>query len=237
MLETGECILINNQNRVYTDCMEFSLLRFLQLLTCNVNQLKINGFSDYNINRILLNNKLKNFIDNFPKIYKLLENYEYNVKERSKWSETISDMNTIDYYRNDKSELFTSVENIFNFIETFININEFKNMGDELSFQDKFDMIASNFSTNDKEIKIVLEKTSAKISKVDMKTIIRQVSRPDNEYINYLNEVFNVVDRNTTIYIFVNNKIYEWSLWEKFIVDDKIENKFITGHSVIKCLN
>jgi hypothetical protein len=217
--------------------MEFSLLRFLQLLTCDVNQLKINGFSDYNINRILLNNKLKNFIDDFPKIYKLLENYEYNVKERSKWSETISDMNTIDYYRNDKSELFTSVENIFNFIETFVNINELKNMGDELSFQDKFDMIASNFSTNDKEIKIVLEKTSAKISKVDMKTIIRQVSRPDNEYINYLNEVFNVVDRNTTIYIFVNNKIYEWSLWEKFIVDDKIKNKFITGHSVIKCLN
>jgi len=98
-------------------------------------------------------------------------------------------------------------------------------------------MIASYFSTNDKEIKIVLENTSTKISKVNMKTIITQVSRPDNEYINYLNEVFNVVDRNTTIYIFVNNKIYEWSLWEKFIVDDKIENKFITGHSVIKCLN
>ena len=237
MLETGECILINNQNRVYTDCMEFSLLRFLQLLTCDVNQLKINGFSDYNINRIVLNNKLKNFIDNFPKIYKLLENYEYNVKERSKWSETISDMNTIDYYRNDKSELFTSVENIFNFIETFVNINELKNIGDELSYQEKFDMIASYFSTNDKEIKIVLENTSTKISKVNMKTIIRQVSRPDNEYINYLNQVFNVVDRNTTIYIFVNNKIYEWSLWEKFIVDDKIKNKFITGHSVITYLN
>ena len=237
MLETGECILINNQNRVYTDCMEFSLLRFLQLLTCDVNQLKINGFSDYNINRIVLNNKLKNFIDNFPKIYKLLENYEYNVKERSKWSETISDMNTIDYYRNDKSELFTSVENIFNFFETFVNINELKNMGDELSFQEKFDMIAYYFSTNDKEIKIVLENSSTKISKVNMKTIISQVSRPDNEYIKYLNQVFNVVDRNTTIYIFVNNKIYEWSLWEKFIVDDKIKNKFITGHSVIECLN
>lgn len=186
---------------------------------------------------MLLNNKLKNFIDNFPKIYKLLENYEYNVKERSKWSETISDMNTIDYYRNDKSELFTSVENIFNFIETFVNINELKNIGDELSYQEKFDMIASYFSTNDKEIKIVLENTSTKISKVNMKTIIRQVSRPDNEYINYLNQVFNVVDRNTTIYIFVNNKIYEWSLWEKFIVDDKIKNKFITGHSVITYLN
>jgi hypothetical protein len=42
-LETTECISINNNGKIYTDCMEFSLLRFLQIMMCDSGKVEKNG--------------------------------------------------------------------------------------------------------------------------------------------------------------------------------------------------
>tara|TARA_B100000768_G_scaffold181849_1_gene206855 strand:- start:2218 stop:2937 length:720 start_codon:yes stop_codon:yes gene_type:complete len=233
MLETGECILIRNQNRVYTDCMEFSLLRFLQLLTCDINQIKKDGKSHYIMNNDLIHNKLKKYINNFPYIHKCLKNYQNNVKERSKWSETISDTDGIDYYRNDSSELFTSVENIFNFLKVFLNLEQFIDFSKNLTLQEKFDKISANFTTANKKINIIVSDITTRKEIINMKKILSQVSRPDNNYKKYLDNNFKVVSRETIIYIYVNDHVYEWTLWEKFIENSNFRNNFITGHSVI----
>ena len=233
MLETGECIVIHNQNRVYTDCMEFSLLRFLQLLTCDINQIRKDGKSQYNMDKDLIHNKLKKFINKFPYIHKFLTNYQNNVKERSKWSETISDTDGIDYYRNDSSELFTSVENIFNFLKVFLNLEQFIDFSKNLTLQEKFDKISANFTTANKKINIIVSDITTRKEIINMKKILSQVSRPDNNYKKYLDNNFEVVSRETIIYIYVNDHVYKWTLWEKFIERSNFRNNFITGHSVI----
>ncbi len=47
MLETTECIPIKNQGRNYTDCMEFSLLRFLHIIFCSEDEISQKGNSTW----------------------------------------------------------------------------------------------------------------------------------------------------------------------------------------------
>jgi len=65
VLETTECIPINNGSITYTDCMEFSLLRFLQLLLYDPRQIGKDGFSFYpNMEGLI-----KTHIKKYGKIY------------------------------------------------------------------------------------------------------------------------------------------------------------------------
>jgi hypothetical protein len=129
-LETTECISIENNGRKYTDCMEFSLLRFLQMLTydptCKVEDLEQIGkhvMMSY-ISDMYENLQLKEFLQEYPHIYTSRKRYHHLVKEglaqRAAWAKLVSDRGSnLDYYRNDQAELFTSVENIIKFIRTF----------------------------------------------------------------------------------------------------------------------
>ncbi len=66
-LETTECISINNKNRIYTDCMEFSLLRFIQLLGYCPKEIGKNNYSNYN--KKVNSGLVTEHINMYPKIY------------------------------------------------------------------------------------------------------------------------------------------------------------------------
>jgi hypothetical protein len=135
MLETTECIEINNLGRIYTDCMEFSLLRFLQLIIYNSQELYDTGKSQYIHENFKLNlldidnisniSELNKFINIYPYIYSNAEYYLSNnigISQRTEWSTLLSDKLFFDYYRNDGAELFTSIENIINFFNGFFSM-------------------------------------------------------------------------------------------------------------------
>ncbi len=136
-LRTTECIGIINNNREYTDCMEFSLLRCLQLFTYNPVKRQTDNddgiigesyISAY-IDPIYENPLLHDFIEEYPIIYTNSQHYRHNcrlgVQQRTAWSKVVSDRtNLLDYYRNDHAELFTSIENIIKFFHLFFpNLN------------------------------------------------------------------------------------------------------------------
>ena len=75
MLETSECIEITNNGRIYTDCMEFSLLRFLQLCTYDLDQIFTKKFSFYP-DSIIHNELLSIFANKYPIIYQDTAFYE-----------------------------------------------------------------------------------------------------------------------------------------------------------------
>ena len=121
MLETCECVTINNKDRVYTDCMEFSLLRFMQILLYDDKSSRYNP----TILDIPMKDILRDYINKYNKIHIKTDYYNTTngIKERSDWATLVSDHNTIfDYYRNDQSELFTNVKNVLLFFNYFFEI-------------------------------------------------------------------------------------------------------------------
>lgn len=222
-LETSECIPINNDGRQYTDCMEFSFLRFLHLMKFDVYQINQFGYSKYSSK----NKYLEKFIKKYDKIYSDIIPY-FTSKEREDWAVNVSNLDFFEYYRNDQAELFTHMKNILVFIEKFMDIEVDYNKP-----QDSLNKVAKKFSTNDKKILINIAQVIENYKRDKMKNIIMSLSRPDNEYKNYLDEEFNYVKKTTKIFITINKTIYEWSLFEYIIDSYKIKNKFITGHSVI----
>jgi hypothetical protein len=75
MLETTECIPIRNNGRDYTDCMEFSLLRFLHMIFYSEYQIRKAGLSDYHLDlhpKLKLNQDLIEFVKTYPEIIRLI---------------------------------------------------------------------------------------------------------------------------------------------------------------------
>jgi hypothetical protein len=110
-LETTECIEINNNGKLYTDCMEFSLLRLIQLLLFENKEVVELDEWEYSKN-IKYNDEILEFIKKYPIIYRKAEYYlenESGIQQRSDWASLVSDRNLLDYYRNDNAELFTSI--------------------------------------------------------------------------------------------------------------------------------
>ena len=221
VLETTECILINNGEISYTDCMEFSLLRFLQLLFYDPKQICKEGYSFYPN----MEGMLKNYVKKYKKIYQKSEYYLREGKiEREEWACLLSNKEYMKYYRNDNCELFTCVSNIFNFFLVFLG----------LKFN-SFEEIGKKFSNKSKNISISIKQTKTYKKEMNMKEIMDLLSRPDEEYIENINKNFFVKDSKTIILISIdNNHSYEWILSEMSI-DGYCEfsNRNITGHSVI----
>ncbi len=141
-LETTECIPISNKDREYTDCMEFSLLRCLQMMTYDPNKVEIvadeldnedlygKSYRSSYVPVVMENPLLKPFVEEFPTIYSSAEQYlenPYGVEQRAEWAGLVSDRgDAIDYYRNDEAELFTSVANIIKFFKLFFPVLDLK---------------------------------------------------------------------------------------------------------------
>jgi hypothetical protein len=233
MLETSECIEITNNGRTYTDCMEFSLLRFLQLCTYDLNQMITNNFSFYP-NSIIYNNLLNNFINKYPIIYQDTAFYELSENgklQRQSWANFVSDKNFLDYYRYDSAKLFTSVRNIIKFFNGFfrlaLNIN---------NHQESLDKISKIFSNDKKKISLKIKYIDKQKMYLRMKEIMRYISRPETEYILHIKnkELYEIITSKTFIDIKIDGFRYEWVLSEMYFSDPNLfENKFITGHSVI----
>lgn len=250
MLETTECVQINNNGRIYTDCMEFSLLRFLQLIMYDSSQITDIGKSEYNLaphnmnemDTLMITNfvELKSFIDTYSDIYQKAQYYlsdKIGLEQREVWSKLVSDRGFFDYYRNDGAELFTSISNIINFFNGFFSLN-LKN--EESLSEFNLNIIASKFSTPNKKISIVKSKPDINIRMMNLKNILLYLSRPDLDYAKYLdsNTEYKVVFKTTYLDLEIDGYNYEWKLFEVYLddtnpVDFNLINKFITGHSVI----
>lgn len=124
MLQTTECLPINNFGKEYTDCMEFSLYRFLHILFFNPEEIRSNGNSKYDFRFGLpkLHNSLQSFIRKYPIIYQLSSHYRSNIQERQDWAIFLSNRKCFNYYRNDGAELMTNLSTIFSFLQYFFNI-------------------------------------------------------------------------------------------------------------------
>ncbi len=235
MLITTECIPISNKGRNYTDCMEFSLLRFLQLCTYDNEELTKEKYSEYPTD-INSNELLSNFINKYPKIYQTGKYYldtKVGTEQRADWAQLVSDRDFLDYYRNDNAELFTSVTNIIKFFNGFFQMNL---STDEFLHQDSLNLIAEKFSNDKKNISINISVIEPKIMYDKMSGILRYISRPETEYKQFINseENFEFVMSKTYLDIVIDGFKYEWMLYEVYFTDPTLfKNKFITGHSVI----
>jgi hypothetical protein len=253
MLETTECIEIKNNGRIYTDCMEFSLLRFLQLMMYDKEQLtdyfkssyvKKELISEFNlacINKPKISNKslyieLQKFIERYPNIYPNAKYYLSNpegIKQREDLCKLVSDRNFFDYYRNDGAELFTSVENILNFFNGFFGMD--LNVCSE-HHQQSLDIIAEKFSSPTKSILIKKSEPIIEVEQMDVECAMGYLSRPDFDYIKYIddNTKHDVCFKTTKLYMLIDDYTYCWNLSEVYFSNSTLfDNKFLTGHSVI----
>jgi hypothetical protein len=233
MLETSECIQISNSGRNYTDCMEFSLLRFLQLCTFDLKKITKDKFSFYP-DKIIRNNLLNDFINNYPLIYPDSNFYEFSEngkKQRESWAKFVSDRDFLDYYRNDFAELFTSVKNIIKFFNGFFSMDlDLENHSESLN------IIGKKFSNDKKDISLRIKYVDKKKMYLTIKKIMEYISRPETDYIKLIDspELFEVITSTTYIDITIDGYQYQWILSEMYFSDQNLfENKFITGHSVI----
>jgi hypothetical protein len=237
MLETTECIPINNRGRKYTDCMEFSLLRFLHLLFFDEKEIKANKHGTWYYNNINIHNDILEFINCYPFIYKMGNYYdrtEEGKKEREEWSKLVSDRDFFEYYRNDSAELFTNVKNILLMFKNFFKLDlKIK----ESEYKNDLNKIAETFSRKDKIIKLEIKSQDYNVIDTTMDIISKYLSKTDKEYTSRINsdEIYKMIIKKTIIDISINNNKYEWHLMEYVLdsIHEEINNKFITGHSVI----
>jgi hypothetical protein len=233
MLETSECIEISNDGRNYTDCMEFSLLRFLQLCSYDLDQIIKNKFSFYP-NEIVKNNLISIYTNEYPIIYP--DSIFYNLsengqKQRESWSKFVSDRDFLDYYRNDFAELFTSVENIIKFFNGFFEMNLDINNHDE-----SLNLICKKFSNYKKNISLKIRYIDKHLMYLTIIEVMKYISRPETEYIEKINsyKLNEIIYSKTYIDINIDGYDYEWVLTEMYFYDKELfKNKLITGHSVI----
>ena len=233
MLETSECIEISNNKRIYTDCMEFSLLRFLQLCTYDSEQIITEKFSFYP-DTIIYNDLLNNYVAKYPIIYPDAAFYdlsENGKKQRETWANFVSDKDFLDYYRNDSAKLFTSVQNIIKFFNGFFQIEL-----DINNHQESLDKISKIFSNKKKYISLKIKYIDKHKMYMSIKEVMKYISRPETEYTKHIDntELHEIINSKTFIDIKIDGFNYEWVLSEMYFSDiDLFSNKFITGHSVI----
>jgi hypothetical protein len=238
-LETTECITINNKGKIYTDCMEFSLLRFFQMMHYEPAEIEQFGSSQYNTKydtnyntNYCSNTCLLNFINKYPLIYPKADYYlkaGEGTTQREEWATLVSDKCFLDYYRNDKAELFTSVTNIIKFFNGFNNMNlDIYNQKESLHSIGKF------FTTDSKKITLKIKDISMEYYNFRISDIMKFISRPEDKYNLHDPKLYKVAKKTTTIEITINNDKYLWYLIEMYICDSNVyTNNYITGHSVI----
>lgn len=242
MLETSECVLIyNTNNRSYTDCMEWTLLRFMQLMLYNYDTLSDQKMS-YFVENLNLHQDILNFIEKNNMIYVETDYYETSIgkNERTEWVKLLSDYdNLFDYYRNDKAELFTNVNNILLFYKYFFNCNL---IDLNESSQYNFNIIAKYLGQiTNKNISFEISEINSTKKIYKMQQLCAMLSKEDKNLTNpnIQHKLFSAINKITNIKIKINEENYLWTLMEYYLDDSytQFNNKFITGHSVINKLS
>ncbi len=238
MLETTECIPIKNNGRDYTDCMEFSLLRFAHIIFYSEKQIEKEGSSDWILNPknniIKISHDLKTWINQHPKIYPNSSYYleKDGLKEREEWAQFISDRPYFDYYRTDGAELFTSVKNIIIFCKEMLgmdlDIDEYE--------EENIIKIISNIINKytGKQFKFYIELEETRTINTPHENIIKLISKPQPDIFSLKKQSYKVINKKSILHIVVDEEIYNWDLYEVYFANkENVSNKFITGHSVI----
>ncbi len=239
MLETTECISIKNLGRDYTDCMEFSLLRFTHMIFYSQEQIDKEKFSLWVFNSksklLNINKELLDWNSKYPNIYKEGSYYTSTDSpgciEREHWAQFVSDKPYFEYYRNDGAELFTNVKNIIIFCKEIFGIK--LNLDDYE--EDNLNLISKVLSEyTGKKIIISISSEENKSTNMDLNEIKRYISKPQTDIDNLKNPRYNITTKRTFLNLKINSILYEWTLLEVYFTNDNIvSNKFITGHSVI----
>ncbi len=244
-LETTECIEINNHGKVYTDCMEFSLLRFIQMIFSSEKEINEECLSKYHIDLnhdlIEVHPDLKSYIERFPKIYKDGKYYleGEGAKEREEWAKFVSDRPYFQYYRPDGAELFTNIYNIIILCKELLGMKFDLQEDDETESIRMISKIISEYRGS--KFKINIEDEVITTTYLPPEKILLFVSKtqPDFETLN--KPKYCVITKRSVLHIMIEDTIhiesnyeYDWNLYEVYFKDDGIvSNKFITGHSVI----
>ncbi len=236
MLETTEYIPIKNNGRDYTDCMEFSLLRFLHMIFYSKEQINQNNYSGWVINPenelIKINPDLGEWIGRFPKIYPKASYYlnPDGRKEREKWAKFVSDRAYFDYYRCDSAELFTNIRNIIILCKELLGMD--LNIDDsDFDNLNKLSNILSEYTG--KTIKMIIGFEEDALMKEKISNIKRLFSKPQPDIDNLDDIYYEIINKSTILFLTIDEKKYNWNLTEVYFKDNIVSNKFITGHSVI----
>ncbi len=238
MLETTECISISNNERSYTDCMEFSLLRFVHMIyyinpESDTSTSTSTNTSTYNQNITLnINPDLSEFIQRFPIIHSK-GNYYLNgdgVIERNAWAQFVSDRPYFDYYRTDGAELFTSIRNVIIFCKEMLGMD--LDLTDDES--DNLASISRNLVNSGANINMSINDETTTTTSMHINKIKMFLSKTQTDITTLKPNFYDVVITQSVLNLTVNNNQYKWNLYEVYFKDSKlVENKFITGHSVI----
>jgi hypothetical protein len=235
MLETTECIGIKNNGRNYTDCMEFSLLRFLHLIFYSESQLFLNKFSTYELDsnpNLKINSDLIKFIESNPKIYSNSTYYlnDKGVDERESWAKIVSDRDYFQYYRTDGAELFTNIKNILIFCYQMLGLE----LNLDYDDSNNLEILSKKISSEHKNISIKIFTQEKNVSKTHINNILNIISKEQDDMTNLPKKIYDVVTEKTVIDLQVNGYKYEWNLYGVYFLNETlVTNKFITGHSVI----
>ncbi len=235
MLQVTECIGIKNKGRDYTDCMEFSLLRFLHLIFYSEEQIKENNFSTYELDsnhEIKLNEELCEYIRKYPKIYQKATYYckESGVDERESWAQFVSDRDYFQYYRTDGAELFTNIANIIIFGNKMLGLDLDLNEDEEVNLK----IISNKLSSPGKKIKIKVMEYEKKVTSTFIDSITSLMSKEQDDMVNLPDGDYNIAIERTKLKLQINDDVYNWNLYGVYFTDETVlSNRFVTGHSVI----
>ncbi len=243
-LETTECIEIDNYGKHYTDCMEFSLLRFIHMIFSSEKEINEEGLSNYyidlNHDLIKVQADLKSYIERFPKIYKDGKYYleGEGAKEREEWAKFVSNRTYFQYYRPDGAELFTNLYNIIVLCKELLGMKlDLKD-----SEPDNIRIISRIISEyKGCKFKINIEDEVITTTYLPPKKILLFVSKTQPDFETLDKPKYSVITKQSVLHIMIENTIqketyyeYDWNLYEVYFKDEGIvSNKFITGHSVI----
>jgi hypothetical protein len=258
MLKTTECISIEHSGMNYTDCMEFSLLRFLQLLLFDPEEIEDHEYSCYHVpsDAIRIHPALLSYVTENPYIYPDALYYTTSpsgTQERCDWAKLVSFRKEFQYYRNDSAELFTNIANIFTFLELFCGLTPqqfgvssrkelYAPKKDLARYNRIFDHIGKVFSTTKKQIRMELQSQRPVTQYMTVRQCKAFISRPENkEYDQYDHSRYpyrvNLI--NSVIRLSINDLYhYDWHLYELYFDADQerslnLRNRLLTGHSVI----
>ena len=218
MLETTECVPIKNNGRDYTDCMEFSLLRFLHLIFFSEDEIKQNDFSNFNINHenqsIKIHKDLKSWINRYPIIYQKSDYYleKDGLIEREEWAKFVSDRSYFEYYRCDGAELFTNIKNIIIFCKELLGMN----LDLEEPEPDNLRLITNilNEYNTDKKFKFYIGYKEKDTLNLSIQKIKDFISKPQPDIDTLDKPTYSVISKRNILHLYVNEKIYNWNLYD-----------------------
>ena len=193
-----------DENVIYTDCFEISLLRFLHVVfgkNGNINIKRMKKLMNNEKNQLYCYFQKNNIYYNDNKYYSTLEGFN----ERTNWCNFLNEIKIFNYKKEDRYEVCASLDNLFLFFNHFFHFNLDTNDSD----QHNLNIIGKKLSSINKQIRFDL-------------SIFGEYNSEDF-YINTY----------TKIYV-NDDHLYDWEIYQYYNVNNYNITKRLTGHSDFK---